>query len=201
MRNNKVIKMVQMAILIAIILLMAFTPIGYIKTGGLSIQLIMIPVTVGAMLLGPAAGAVLGLVFGLTSFGQCFGLDPFGAALLGINPIFTFLVCIPTRVLVGFLTGVLFNLVKKIDKTKIVCYFAGGLLGAVLNTVIFMSTMMLLFWNTEYIQSFNASGMNVFAFIVFFVGINGLLEWPVTCIAGGVVSKAVHKALKNSDTE
>ena len=84
-------RMVEMALLIAIILLMAFTPIGYIKTMGLEITLIVIPVAVGAVTLGPAAGAILGGVFGLTSFIQCFGMSAFGSMLLGINPFTTFL--------------------------------------------------------------------------------------------------------------
>ena len=50
--------MVEMALLIAIILIMAFTPIGYIKTFGLEITLIVVPVAVGAVTLGPAAGSV-----------------------------------------------------------------------------------------------------------------------------------------------
>mgnify|MGYP000445815012 CR=1 FL=1 len=56
--------LVEMALLVAIILLMAFTPIGYIKTAGLEITLIVIPVAVGAVTLGPAAGAILGGVDG-----------------------------------------------------------------------------------------------------------------------------------------
>lgn len=199
MRNSKVTKMVQMAILIAIIVLMAFTPIGFIRTLGLEIQLIMIPVVIGAMILGPAAGAVFGFVFGILSFIQCFGMSPFGAVLLGINPFKTFLVCVPTRTLAGYLSGLIYKLLKKVDKTKLICYFAGGLAGAVFNTIFFMSTLMLFFWNTDYIQSLNADGLNVFAFVVAFVGLNGLLEWPATCIAGGLVSKAVHKYVKTSD--
>ena len=81
MRNSKVTKMVQMAILIAIIALMAFTPIGFIKTAGLEIQLIMIPVVIGAMLFGPLAGAVCGGAFGVLSFIQCFGMSQFGVML------------------------------------------------------------------------------------------------------------------------
>lgn len=199
MRNSKVTKMVQMAILIAIIVLMAFTPIGFIRTLGLEIQLIMIPVVIGAMILGPAAGALFGCVFGILSFIQCFGMSPFGAVLLGINPIKTFLVCVPTRTLAGYLSGLIYKLLKKVDKTKLICYFVGGLSGAVFNTIFFMSTLMLFFWNTDYIQSLNADGLNVFAFVVAFVGLNGLLEWPATCIAGGLVSKAVHKYVKTSD--
>ena len=44
--------LVEMALLVAIILLMAFTPIGYIKTAGLEITLIVVPVAVGAVTLG-----------------------------------------------------------------------------------------------------------------------------------------------------
>ena len=101
MRNKKTLEMVQMAVLIAIIVLMAFTPIGYIRTAGLSISIITIPVVIGAMIVGPKCGLVLGTVFGLTSFYQCFGMDPFGAMLLSINPFFTFIVCVPTRALMG----------------------------------------------------------------------------------------------------
>lgn len=88
--------LVELALLVAIVLLMAFTPIGYIKTFGLEITLIVVPVAVGAVTLGPLAGAILGGVFGVTSFIQCFGMSAFGAILLGVNPFFTFLVCVPT---------------------------------------------------------------------------------------------------------
>ena len=108
--------LVEMALLVAIILIMAFTPIGYIRTAGLEITLIVVPVAVGAVTLGPAAGAILGGVFGVTSFIQCFGMSPFGAALLGINGFLTFLVCVPTRILMGWLTGLIY---KGLRKTKL----------------------------------------------------------------------------------
>ncbi len=200
MKNKKTLEMVQMAVLIAIILVMAFTSIGYIRTAGLSISIITIPVVIGAMIIGPKAGLILGAVFGITSFYQCFGLDPFGATLLSINPFLTFLVCVPTRALMGWLSGVIFNAIKKIDKTKIVCYFVGGLMGAFLNTLLFMGTLILGFWNTEYMQGLNTSlfgGVNPLAFVLGFVGVNGLLEMPAACIGGGVISKALNKAFKN----
>ena len=99
MKNKKTLEMVQMAVLIAIILIMAITPLGYLRTGGLEISLMTVPVVIGAMSVGPGCGAVLGLAFGLTSFYQCFGMSVFGAALLNINPFLTFLVCVPTRAL------------------------------------------------------------------------------------------------------
>ena len=199
MKDKKIVEMAQMAVLTAIILIMAFTPLGYLRTAGLEISLITIPVVIGAMITGPAAGAVLGGVFGITSFYQCFGMSPFGATLLSINPFFTFLVCVPTRIMMGYLTGVLFRLYAKPDKTHTICYFAGGLTGAFLNTLFFMGMLLLSFWNTEYLQSLNASmgGLNPFAFLFAFIGINGLFELPASCIAGGIVSKALSRSLRN----
>ena len=78
--------MVQTAILAAILILMAFTPLGYLKVGTISITFLTLPVVIGAILLGPLSGAILGGVFGLTSFAQCFGMDVFGTTLMGINP-------------------------------------------------------------------------------------------------------------------
>ena len=56
-------KMVQLAILAAIVVLMAFTPLGYLQIGVVKITFLMIPVVIGAIILGPGAGAVLGAVF------------------------------------------------------------------------------------------------------------------------------------------
>ena len=60
--------LVEMALLVAIILIMAFTPLGYIKTAGIEITLIVVPVAVGAVTLGPAAGAILGGVLASIRF-------------------------------------------------------------------------------------------------------------------------------------
>jgi uncharacterized membrane protein len=72
--NFRTNRMVQLALFTAIILLMTFTPIGYIKIPGLglAITLLVVPVTVGAIVLGPVNGAFLGGVFGVTSFVQCW---------------------------------------------------------------------------------------------------------------------------------
>ena len=196
MRSTKTIKMAQMAILIAVVLIMAFTPLGYLKTVGLEISLITIPVAIGAMVIGPLAGAVLGAVFGLTSFYQCFGMSQFGSMLLSINPLYTFLVCVPTRILMGYLAGVLFKGFIKADKKNVVCYFLGGLVTAMLNTIFFMGVLVLGFWGTDYIQGL-AGGNGVMLFIILFVGINGVVEWIATTVAGGIVSKAVAKIAKN----
>lgn len=187
-----------LGLLTGILLLMSFTPLGYFHTFGLDISLMMIPVGIGAMLMGPKAGAWLGFVFGATSFYQAVtGASAFSAMLFNISPVGTFLTCIPTRILMGFLTGVIFMVVQKVDRKKTACFFVGGFFAAFLNTLFFMGVLILCFWNTEYIQGFNQAfgGLNPFLFVVAFVGVNGALEMPASCIAGGIVSKAVSRTL------
>ena len=200
MRQTKTVKMAQTAILAAIILGMSFTPLGYLRTAGLEVSLITIPVAIGAMVVGPEAGAFLGLLFGATSFYQCFGMSPFGAALLGINPFFTFLVCVPTRMLMGWLTGWIFKALYRLDRSRTISYFIGGLLAAVLNTAFFMGMLMLCFWESAYIQELNTAmgGLSMMAFLAAFVGVNGLLEAPSSCILGGIISKALDKIVKRA---
>ena len=77
--NQKTVRLSRLALFSALILLLNYTPLGYIRVFALEITLIIIPVTLGAMLLGPADGAILGGVFGLTSFATCFGSSQFGA--------------------------------------------------------------------------------------------------------------------------
>ena len=57
--------MVELALMVAIIFVMAFTPLGYFQTMGLSITFLTVPVAVGAIILGPKGGAICGLAFGI----------------------------------------------------------------------------------------------------------------------------------------
>ena len=67
-------RMVLLAMLSCILLVMSFTPLGYLPIGPLAISLNMIPVAIGAVALGPGGGAFLGAVFGITSCLQCVGI-------------------------------------------------------------------------------------------------------------------------------
>lgn len=198
MKNVKTLKMVEVAILIAVILVMTFTPLGFLRVGVLEISLLSIPVAIGAMLIGPGAGAIVGFAFGITSFSRFFGLNAFGALLLGINPFYAFLVAVPTRTLMGYLCGMLFQAVRKVDKSKTVCYYVGGFSAAFFNTLFFMAVLVLCYWNTSAIQDINATmgNLNPFLFVLGFIGINAVVEMVTVCIAGGTVSKVLSKAIK-----
>lgn len=181
----------QLSVLVAIELVLAYTPLGYLRVApGLEISFLMVPVALGGMLMGPAAGAILGGVFGLTSFATCFGSSPFGATLLTIQPVYTFLVCFATRVLAGWLTAVIFKaLAGKRDTAPAVAYVAAAVAGPVLNTVLFTGGLVLFFYNTEYIQGFVTAlgATNPLMFAALFVGVAAVLE----AVVGGVVATAL----------
>ncbi|MEG1886558.1 MAG: ECF transporter S component [Oscillospiraceae bacterium] len=198
MSKTAVKKMVLTAVLSAIIIVMSITPLGYLKIAALSISFLTVPVTIGAVLMGPVSGAVLGLVFGITSFVQCFGMDAFGTALLGINPFYTGIVCIVPRVLMGLLTGLIFMAMKKFSKNNTLPYAISSVSGALLNTLMFMSALILFFYNTDFIMGFvNTLGAaNAFVFAAMFVGLNGVVEIIVAFVLCFPITKALSKYLK-----
>lgn len=189
--------LVQLAVLVAILLVMELTGIGLIKTPGLEFTIMQVPVIIGAIVMGPAAGGILGGVFGLISFWECFGKSVFGAALLSVNPFFTFLVCVPTRLLMGLFCGLIFRGLRRVDHTKGQLFAFGGasLCGALLNTLLFMGTLVLCFYGSDIIQGYvqQLGSPNAFLFVLAFVGIQGLLEALICAVAGTAVSRALFR--------
>lgn len=204
MSNNsvKIRKMVILAMLTAVILIMTFTPLGYLKLPFVEISFLMLPVALGAILLGPASGAILGAVFGITSFIQCFGASALGAMLLSINPFLTFLVCVPTRILAGWLTGLVFQAIyraeAKREKKHLLSFGAASLCAPIFNTLFFMGTLTACFYQTDYIQGFvkTLGAANPIMFIILFAGINALVEIAVGFLIGSVISKAVYNVVQ-----
>lgn len=197
MTNNqeKVKRLVLMGLLTAVLLIMSYTPLGYLNIGPLAITLNVIPVAVAAISLGPAAGAVIGAVFGLTSFLQCIGvggMSAMGAVLFEISPVLAFIQRFVPRVLMGFLVGLVYKAISKINKPKIAC-FVSGFCAALFNTVLFMTALILLFGSSDYVQEL-MGGKNVIVFICSFVGINAVFEMIASTLITGAVGTALKKA-------
>ena len=189
MHDNRIQYLVRLAVFVAVTLVMTYTPLGYLKTPGLEITFLMIPVTVGAIVLGPAAGAILGGVFGITSFFQCLdGSSWFGATLLSISPVNTFLLCMVPRILAGLLPGLLFRAIGR--RKGLGACAAASLLGPVMNTVLFVGGLGLLFFHTDFIQEM-AAGAPFLAFCVAFVGLQGVIEAAACCVISTPIAKAL----------
>lgn len=199
--RGKTVKMVETAILAAIILVMAFTPLGYLKVGVVSITLLTIPVAIGAVLVGPSAGAILGLIFGLTSFVQCFGMDPFGTMLAGSSTLAAFkmfIVCVITRGLAGWLPGLIKKGLEKVDKTKFFKFLVPCICTPLLNTILFIGTLWLLFRNDPNLATGLLGDSSVhFGIVQLFVtiaGVNALIEIPSVAAVSTAISIPVNKA-------
>ena len=188
----------EVALLVAIILMMKLTGLSSIPVGPLNMTLTMVPIAIGAMISGPLAGAVLGMVYGFTSlYDAMSGGSAMTAAFFQISPLHTFILCVVTRTLVGTAAGWIFRGLRKVDPTNSICYFVTGLLTPVLNTVFFMGYIVLVFYQTPFIQErvANLNAPNPFMFVVLLIGVQGIVEAVTGAVVGGGVGKAVAKAL------
>jgi len=181
-------KMVRLALLAAIIIVMSFTPLGYLRIGAIEITFLMIPVAIAAIIIGPLGGAIAGGIFGISSFIQCFGTSLFGATLLSINPFFTFILCVIPRILAGWIPGLIYMAIQKFGKDRIIPAMVASLAAPLLNTVLFVGGLFLMFGSTEFIRGF---GDTVWAIIVLLVGVNGLVEAGVGFVVGAAVSRVL----------
>ena len=185
-------RLVLMAVLIAFLLLLSFTPLGFaLRIGPVSITFLCIPVIVAACMLGPGAGAILGGIFGLLSMYQAFsGMDPFGAVLVQAQPIYTVFVCLIPRILCGFMAGLCFKLLSKTRCPVPVSAGISGFVCSVVNTLFFCGSIALLFNHVPF------AGGKVGALIVTAGLTNGIPEAIAAVILGSAICTALYTYTK-----
>ncbi|WP_125116347.1 ECF transporter S component [Agathobaculum sp. Marseille-P7918] len=190
----------QMALLVALELVLAFTPLGYIPLGFMNATTMHIPVILGACLLGPKAGAVLGAEFGITSVIRAtitpnltsFVFTPF----YSFSPEFSgnwtsLIVAIVPRVLIGVIAGLVFQLVMRISHDKqALALPVAGFVGSMVNTIGVMGLIYLLF-GEQYAAAGGQSFDLLLKVIMGVVAINGVPE----ALIAAVLTLAVGKVL------
>lgn len=198
MKNKKTLQLTELALLVAIEIVMSLTPLGYLNLGFIAASLLTIPVAVGAILIGPWASMLLGLVFGITSFIKGFtSVAPMTVAMYAASIPASFVVAVIGRVLMGLCTGLIVRAVQKaVGKKSIVDNIVGSLAAPLLNTFFYMGLLMLFFYHSEYIQGLvESTGVsNPILLIGIMVGTQALIE-ALTC---GVIATAVSKALQKA---
>lgn len=188
------LRLAQLGVLSGLILLMTFVPFtGYISYGVLSITLIHIPVLIGAVVMGPGAGAILGGVWGVSCIVKALIAPP--SPLEGLifwNP----LVALLPRVLAGLAAGWVFRLAARAGgKWEHIAAGAAAALGAVTNTVLVMGAIYLLYGT----KLGPELGVNLVTFggllryILAAFGLNGVLEIAVGIVLTVPVSAALRK--------
>ena len=193
-RTGRVKKLVLMGLLTAVMVVLGYVNIP--MPFGLSITFNMIPVAIAGIAMGLWGGTAMGAVFGMISFLQCFGIcgsSAMGAQLVAVAPWWmSFLQRFGTRVLMGFLTAGIYRMTRDRVGTGLRCAIA-GFFSAFLNTLLFMSALVLLFGHTEYMQNAMA-GRAFLAYLVGSVGINGVVEMITATVLTGAIGVALKKA-------
>ena len=179
-----------LAILVALVVVMQVFG-GSITIGAVQLNFTLIPIVLGAILLGPIAGLLLGLACGIVVMIQVIvGLVPFYTLIWTETPVVAALTCVVKTTVAGFLCGWVYKFLER--KNKYVAVFVASALVPVVNTALFIVGCLAM-WNT--IASI-AGGSAIFGFIlVSLVGVNFFLELAVNLI----VAPALHKVIKIVD--
>ena len=119
-------------------------------------------------------------------------------ALFQVSPVNTFILCVGMRVLMGVCVGLIFNAIKGLDKAGTWSYLISAMCAPALNTLFFMGYIVLAFYSCDYVQNLVSvkGAANPLMFVVLLVGVQGVAEFLVSGILGGIVARAVRKFLK-----
>ncbi|MBE7000940.1 MAG: ECF transporter S component [Ruminococcaceae bacterium] len=161
-RNQKILRMVGIALLMALVVVMQALSGMIPPVGGFSISLVLIPIVLGAAVYGPGAGALLGATFGAVVFINCVtGADPGGAMVFQASPVLCFLVVMAKGILCGLASGAIYKLFK--TKNTYLAMMLAAIVCPLVNTGIFVICMYAFFMD---ILAAWAGGTNVLGYIM-----------------------------------
>lgn len=204
-RSDKVRTLAITALFSAIIFLMAFTPIGFIHLGVIKATIVHVPVIIGSILLGPRIGALLGGVFGLTSFINntmtpallSFVFSPLiPVPGLGRGSLWALVICFVPRILVGVVPYYVDRAMRSFRENdarwRYVSLFWGGISGALTNTLLVMHLIFFIF-RDSYAEVSKRSVEVVYGFILSIIATHGIPE----AVVAGLCTAAIVKAVLN----
>ena len=196
-------RMALLAMLCAVLLVMGMTGIGFIPLPVIKATTMHIPVILGAILLGPAAGGVLGAVFGLCSIWVntttpgllAFAFSPF-MSTEGLVGVFKSLwIALGCRILLGLIAGWLWKGLRRLLKKDYWALPVTAALAAILHTVLVMGSIYLLLAQ-QYAQAKNVGISAVFGLIMATVTASGIPEAIAAAILVTVIGKALLRLLE-----
>ncbi len=194
---QKIRQMVLLAVLTAMVMVLQLAG-NYVRLPimGTTVSLVLIPIALGAMLLGPAAGAWLGLVFGAVVYIQCgvMGMDAFTAFLFNAHPIVTLLICVVKSTLAGFLAGLVYRLLK--NKNEILAVFLAAAVTPIVNTGVFIIGCFAILSTIESFiavnQEFFGDVSGVYFLFIVCAGINFVFEFILNMVMAPAIERIIH---------
>lgn len=194
MKNQKIQKMVGVALLIAVMLVLQFLSTVFpIKIGPVALSLVLIPIVLGAATYGTAAGGVLGGAFGVMTYIFCVnGMDGGGHMVFQASPILCFIVVMTKGILCGVAAGAVYKLLHKVN--GYVAMVCAAIVCPVVNTGVFLAGMFL--WFMDVLKVW-AGGSDVVGYVLSgLILINFLPELAINLIfspAGQRILRVIKK--------
>lgn len=190
--------MVSVALMAAIVIVLANTPLGMIQLPIVKATTVHIPVIIGAILLGPSAGAILGFVFGMCSLISntmaptllSFAFSPFMSTTGLVGAVKAIWVSVGCRILIGLAAGWLWMIFRKVKMNQTAALIITGFVGSMVNTIAVMGSIYFLFAQ-EYAQAKDVAVSAVWGLIMGTVTASGIPE----AIAAAVIVMALGKVL------
>ena len=198
--KQKTFKLVELSIFVALIFIMQY--LGTIassplKVAGIELSFVLVPIVIGAFLLGPLEGAFLGFVFGvMTIILTIVAPGSMLYILFDSNPVLFIVTAILKAILAGFGAGCLYKGLGKLFKGKYT-YLKTLIASAsapIINTGIFLLGMCLFFNKT--ISETWAGGQNVFLFLVGLIGLNFIIEITINIVLTPAIIRIVEAIKK-----
>lgn len=190
--------MVSVALMAAIVIVLANTPLGMIQLPIIKATTVHIPVILGAILLGPGAGAILGAVFGICSLVSntmaptllSFAFSPFLSTTGIPGALKAIWISVGCRILIGVVAGWLWVLFTKIKLNQFIALPIVGFIGSMVNTVTVMGSIYFLFAQ-QYAEAKEVALTAVFGLVMGTVTASGIPE----AIAAAILVLALGKVL------
>lgn len=190
--------MVSVALMAAIVIVLANTPLGMIQLPIIKATTVHIPVILGAILLGPGAGAILGAVFGICSLVSntmaptllSFAFSPFLSTTGIPGALKAIWISVGCRILIGVAAGWLWVLFTKIKLNQFIALPIVGFVGSMVNTVTVMGSIYFLFAQ-QYAEAKEVTLTAVFGLVMGTVTASGIPE----AIAAAILVLALGKVL------
>lgn len=190
--------MVSVALMAAIVIVLANTPLGMIQLPIIKATTVHIPVIIGAVLLGPSAGAILGAVFGICSLISntmaptllSFAFSPFMSTSGIPGALKAIWVSVGCRILIGVAAGWLWILFARLKVNQIIALPIVGFVGSMVNTITVMGSIYLLFAQ-QYAEAKEVAVTAVWGLVMGTVTASGIPE----AIAAAILVLALGKVL------
>ena len=195
--------MAQIALMAAIVILLANTPLGMIQLPIIKATTVHIPVVLGAILLGPLAGGILGAVFGICSMASntlaptllSFAFSPFLSTTGLTGALKAVWISVGCRILIGVAAGWLWVLLEKLHTPSMAALPVVGFVGSMVNTVCVMGSIYVLFAH-QYAEAKNVALTAVFGLVMGTVTASGIPEAIAAAVLVTVIGKALLLALR-----